>query len=112
MGTVSFIYKFAGMKKEQEFDVYPIDKNSNEKIIVIQSDKRIGRINLENGKVYLSKPHSGGAYFLHLSIDVLSESILHAEDLNILKSAIIKTAGELAGDNGIVYCDNSKANLI
>lgn len=89
-----------------------MDKKSSEKIITIQSDTRIGKINLDNGKIYLSKPHAGGAYFHHLSMDTLSESTLHADDLKILKSAIIGTAGELVGENGLVYCDNSKAELI
>lgn len=112
LGTATFQYKFSGMRKEQEFDVYPLDKKSSEKVITIQSSTRIGKINLDNGKVYLSKPHAGGAYFPHLSIDKLSESLLPIEDLNSLKSFIVGTSGELVGDNKLVYCDNSKANLI
>jgi hypothetical protein len=112
LGTATFIYKFTGMKKEQEFDVYPMDKKSSEKVITIQSNTRIGHINLDTGKVKLSKPHTGGAYFHHLSMDTLLESTLHAEDLNTLKNAIIGTAGELVGNNCLVYCDNSKAELI
>lgn len=114
LGTITFEYKFSGMKKVQEFDVYPIDKNSKEPaIITIQSDTRIGRINLENGEVLLSKPHAGGAYFHHLVIGQLSKSTFPADDLETLKDAIKGTAGEQVGNNFMaVYCDNSKADSI
>lgn len=114
LGTTSFEYKFEGMRKPQEFDVYPIDKNSKEPIIItIQSNTRIGKIDLESGKVFLSKPHQNGAYFCHLAMEKLSESILPAEDLETLKKAIKRTAGELVGNNCLgVVCDNSKAALI
>jgi hypothetical protein len=112
MGTVTFVHKFEKMRKEQEFDVYPMDKKSSEKVITIQSNTRIGQINLDNGNVCLSESHSNGAYFIHLGMDALSKSTLSTEDLNTLKNAIIGTAGELVGNNGLVYCDNSKAELI
>jgi hypothetical protein len=112
MGTITFEYKFAGMRLSQEFDVYPIDKKSTDKVVTIQSNTRIGKINLENGNISLSKHHSGGAYFHHLSMDTLSESILPAEDLQTLRDAIIGTSGELVGNNGIIFCDNSNAATI
>lgn len=103
MGTIVFEYKFPGMRKEQEFIFYPIDRNNTSNEITIQSDTRIGRVNLENGNVSLSKSHSNGAYFHHLWMDApLSESVLPAEDLKILRDAIIGTDGELVGSNGIV----------
>lgn len=60
MGTASFDAKFDGMRKAQDFIVYPM-KDSAESAL-IQSDTRIGRINMQTGAVILSKPHSSGAY--------------------------------------------------
>jgi hypothetical protein len=96
------------MRKEQDFIVYPID---NPEIIKIQSDTRIGKICLLDGNVIMSPPISSGAYDYHLfkaaHIDFLS-----ADDLESLKTFIRSTATIKAGDNGLVFCDNSKAAMV
>ena len=53
MGTISFNMKIEGMRKFQDFIVYPIQKNDSEKVITIQSDTRIGRLNLKIGRAHV-----------------------------------------------------------
>lgn len=55
MGTTSFDMQLKGMRKEQDFIVYPVQKDQKDKVILIQSDKRIGKINLETGKGIISE---------------------------------------------------------
>lgn len=110
MGTVSFDGKFQGMRKAQDFIVYPIHADSSKVRIKIQSDTRIGFIELEDGRVLMSKPQASGAYFRHLSgaryVDKLS-----AEDLLMLKAHIFASAHGDAGRsiNGVIGTDNSGA---
>ena len=71
VGTLSFDMKGEGMRKSQEFVVYPgIDENNT---IKIQSNTRIGKLDITNGTILMSQSHSGGAYFLHLSMDKLNK---------------------------------------
>lgn len=110
LGTVSFDAKFRGLRKFADFIVYPIKAGDEPGRIVIQSDTRIGFIEVADGRVLLSKPHASGAYFHHLSgaryVDKLSP-----EDLLMLKAHIFATAHGAAGkaENGIVQTDNSGA---
>jgi hypothetical protein len=109
MGTISFSLKAMTMRKAQEFIVYPIAKNDEAKIILIQSDTRIGRIDLKSGKGIMSQPHSSGAYAHHLSIDKLTAFELSPLDTQSLRMAIFTTADEKAGTNGVMFTDNSGA---
>ena len=106
MGTVSFDAKFPGMRKPQDFIVYPMKEA--QAYIEIQSDTRIGVIQLESGTVTLSKPKPNGAYMIHLNGASIVDR-LDSETLLLLKSAIMATASGKAGTNGIVYTDNSGA---
>lgn len=113
MGTISFDGKFAGMRKSQEFDVYPLQAGSDGFKVTIQSDTRIGIIFLRNGaeddgRVYMSGPHSSGAYFSHLASGSFIDK-LNSEELLMLKAHIMSTASGQAGDNGMVTVDNSEA---
>ena len=107
MGTISFDAKFPTMRKTQEFIVYNRQAGDTGPI-QIQSDTRIGRINLDTGKVTMSKPHALGAYNHHLG-EAQEIATLDAETLLMLKAKITGTASEKAGTNGIVFCDNSGA---
>lgn len=71
VGTLSFTMKGLGMRKAQEFVVYPGKDACN--MVTIQSDTRIGKLDTTNGTVRMSQPHTGGAYFLHLSMDKLTQ---------------------------------------
>lgn len=110
MGTVSFDGKFQGMKKPQDFIVYPMQDAGV--IIKIQSDTRMGQINLDTGEVTLSKARPNGAGFAALSIDVAvgraTKDQLSAEEIETLKGWIRSTGGLLVG-NSIVKSDNTGA---
>ena len=107
MGTVSFYGQFAGMRKPQDFIVYPMPEIANR--ITIQSDTRIGVIELDTGNVRLSAPRQGGAYFAHMATSCVVGK-LSSEELLLLKAQIFSTAGEKVGDNWLhVVTDNSGA---
>lgn len=108
LGTVSFDAHFKGMRKPQEFVVYPLHTGADPSILLVQSGSRVGRIYLKDGRVVMCPPVSGGAYFHHLA---LAKEIDHlsAEDLFSLKAQVFATAHGNAGSNGVVFTDNSAA---
>lgn len=106
MGTVSFDYKPPGARKVQEFCCYPMPDLTED--VKIQSDTRIGNINLTTGRVMLSKPHPNGAYNQHLHEAAFVEK-LSAEELFMLKAEIMATASPHAGTSGVIFCDNKGA---
>lgn len=106
MGTTSFDGKFDGMRKAQDFIVYPM--NDQAEIARVQSDTRIGLIQLSSGKVVMSPSRAGGSYGVHLAF-AKPAGQLNAEELLMLKAEIFGSASGKAGTNGIVYCDNSAA---
>lgn len=108
MGTTSFDFLMKGMRKPQDFITYPLSANNEAKEIVIQSDKRIGRLSLETGKGRMSQNHANGAYNHNLAMDKLIDFEISAEELSELRGAILKSAGSLVG-NSIVKTDNSGA---
>ena len=106
MGTVSFQGKFTGMRKAAEFIVYPMQDSGT--VITIESDTRIGRLDLFNGLVRMSQPHSGGAYFIHLSMDKPVFTMVSKEDCQTLRGWVKATGGLEVGES-IVKCDNTGA---
>lgn len=101
MGTVSFDGQFKGMRKTQDFIVYPVKDNGHPMTNArIQSDKCSGFVNLTSGAVIILE----GKYF---NGSVKATDKLSAEDLLKFKAAIFSTASGKAGSNGIVFCDNS-----
>ena len=100
MGTVSFDGQFPGMRKAQEFIVYPM--TGSETHIRAQSNKKMMRISLRDGAV-LAYP---GKYSLGRPTTIHA---LCAADLLLLKSNIMSTADGKAGTNGVMWCDNSGA---
>jgi hypothetical protein len=111
MGTTDIEMKISGMRKPQDFIVYPIGKDDAGSVITIQSDTRIGQINLVKGVGVMSQSHSSGAYFVHLQMDKLTSFTINEKDLEDLKINIYKTAGDNVGTRGIVS-DNSGASRI
>lgn len=107
MGTLDIEAQFPGMRKPQNFIVYPM--KSADVAITIQSDTRIGRIRLTDGKVSMSKPHASGAYAHHLALEAEVIDRLDAATLLLLKAQLMTTASGRAGSNGLVFCDNSGA---
>lgn len=108
MGTIDIIMKIKGMRKEQDFIVYPITKESTS--IKIQSDTRIGLIDL-SGKGKMSKSHSNGAYFVHLQMDVLTEFHFNNSDWRQIVEYIGLTEGDKVGSRGVIT-DNSGAKSL
>ena len=48
------------MRKPNSFTIYPV--LAHETVFLVQSDKRIGRVDLVNREIYLSKGRSSGSY--------------------------------------------------
>jgi hypothetical protein len=111
MGTTDVEMKISGMRKPQSFIVYPISKDGSGDIITIQSETRIGKIDLSSGRGLMSQSHSNGAYFVHFQMDKLTPFTISESDLEDLKMHIFKTAGDNVGSRGIVS-DNSGASRI
>lgn len=110
MGTISFDGKFAGQRKPQDFIVYPIHSDGRTDRIMVQSDKRIGHIYMDDGRVVMTPSIAGGAYGHHLSRAECIDALTSAE-LFVLKSHIFATAHGAAGkaENGFIKTDNSGA---
>ena len=107
MGTASFDGQFSGMRKPQEFIVYPMQDSGE--IISVQSKNRFGRIDLSTGQVAISAAatcHAGSAWFLLCQIrKTYSIDTLPVEDLQTLRQWIKSTGGLMVGDS-FVKCDN------
>ena len=110
MGTLSFDLKVKGMRKPQDFIVYPITGKTN--IIRIQSDKKWGEIDVTTGKGILSKTgNNSWAFALDVSNRNVNKFDLTPEELEELKSKIRETSGKEVG-NVIITTDNSGAELL
>lgn len=109
LGTVSFDGQFQGMRKPQNFIVYPMQDSGE--IITIQSGARIGQLDLATGKLRMSQSHASGAYFLHLQLDRLNRETLPAEDVQTLRQWVKSTGGPMVGGNNAlrIYSDNTGA---
>ena len=116
MGTTSFTAKFAGMRKEQEFIVYPIAKDSDTAVIMCQSESRWLEIDSTTGKCEITSAQSGhhNRWLLQMQ-QMRGKSIsftLPAADLQALKMHIFVTADKKAGSS-MIFSDNSGAiNII
>lgn len=111
MGTLSITARFAGMRKSQEFILYPIKAGADTSRVMIQSDTRIGYIYLDSGRIALCTPVSGGAYQPHLMF-VNDVDTLDASELAGLKFRLVQTASDRAGRNGVMVTDNSDADKV
>ena len=87
LGTTSFTAKFKGMRKEQEFVVYPKDAASKTNKVTIQSDTRIGQIDLLTGETFLSASIPNEAYGMHLALAKHVETVPE-DQLETLKKEI------------------------
>jgi hypothetical protein len=107
MGTLSFDMKLSNMRKTQDFIVYPVSEKTD--YIMIQSDTRIGKIEMSTGRGLMSQSHPNGAYGVHLHIDKLVKFLLTDSQLENLKQELAKTAGRNVGSVGVVS-DNEFAD--
>lgn len=111
LGTTDIEMKITGMRKPQKFSVYPIGADDAGSVITIQSETRIGQINLVKGVGVMSQSHSNGAYFVHFQMDKLTPFTINEKDLKDIRTQIYKTAGDNVGSRGIVS-DNSGASRL
>ncbi len=107
MGTVEFMGLFSGMRKAQGFICYPLPTGEAAQRIKVQSDTRIGFIDLTSGEVLMTPSIFSGAYAQHLHLIERIDQ-LNAEELLMLKTQILATASGKAGARG-VYVDNAGA---
>lgn len=110
MGTLSLKAKFNGMRKAQDFIVYPVRADETPNDIKIQSDTRIVRIDLNTGVITMSPPRAGGSYNVHLMFTTAIDT-LDREELSGLKFRLIQTTGHIVG-NSVVKCDNSGVEAV
>lgn len=104
MGTVSFDGQFAGMRKPQDFMVYPIHAGVTTARVTIQSDNRMGVIYLACGTIEMSPPRANGGNRDRSTWQ--RAGALTGEELLALKTGVMGTAGASVG---IMTTDNSGA---
>lgn len=112
MGTTSFDLRVDGMRKNQEFVVYPMQSGDGSQVIRIQSDHRFGYLDLATGKGELSANYPQYANSQRFAIDKATGRTVKFELRNVdneaLRLFIFTTAGNLVGSS-VVKCDNSNA---
>ena len=82
------------MRKPQSFIFYPC--LITDETITIQSDQRVGRVNIKENKIYLSKGRSSGSYATDLCDNRGAKMIdLTPEEMEI----IIQGRDEMAGNS-------------
>ncbi len=110
MGTISFDLKAKGMRKVQNFIVYPAQGKSIADDLMIQSDTRIGYLNLEHKTIRITKGFPGGAHAPHLAMTPLSKHDVPEDVAIALELQILGTHSKEAGSS-YISCDNSIAEM-
>jgi hypothetical protein len=94
-------FKFKGMRKENSFTFYPVLPGEN--VFLIQSDRRIGRVNLDNGTIYLSKGRTNGSYGPDLCDSRGAKTIeLNEEQIKELTEGRDQMAGKTQPDRSVI----------
>jgi hypothetical protein len=110
MGTLSFDGKFPGMRKAEDFIIYPMHDSGTE--IRIQSDHRFGCIDLDSGAVLLSARRADYANAAWLTVCQIRGTAvrftLAEEDRQTLRQWVKSTGGILVGSS-FVKTDNTGA---
>ena len=101
MGTISFKAKFKGMRKEQDFIIYP----NPEKRLTVQSDSKCGYVDFDGKATIHSSEH-------FVKIGWVKENIDTIDNIKELLQAVRKSTGANVGSSGFITCDNSKAGMI
>jgi hypothetical protein len=109
MGTIRFDLKAKGHRGFQNFITYPMSEGSATDKVKVQSDKRIGWYVPDKGMFVLSKSRSSGSYNPHLYTDELIPTLIDETSNDLLKQAIALSFDKDAGNNGVVFTDNSNA---
>ena len=116
MGTTSFDMKLEGWRKAQDFIVYPKSRDDTDKEIVIQSSKRIGRLDLETGEGKMSANYPSGANFAHYTLDKafgrLEQFKLTDLDTQTIRMKVFTTAGPSVGKRHVVTDNSGSINVL
>lgn len=118
LGTMSFTLAMGKMKKAEEFVTYPIQKDDDGEIVLLQSSHRWAELNTRTGEITLSARRAQYANSIWMMIckanGTAETDRATADQLNVMLSAIRGTASPMAGGNNILamYCDNSNADLV
>lgn len=109
MGTTTLDLKIKGMRKPQDFIVYPISADQAGKPITIQSDTRFGYLDLSSGRGLMSQSHANGAYSYHFAADKKVPFKISETDVQRIKEHLASKASSKAG-NSVIFSDNSGAD--
>jgi hypothetical protein len=109
MGTTTLDLKIKGMRKPQDFIVYPISTEEAGKPITIQSDTRFGYLDLSSGRGLMSQSHANGAYSYHFAADKKVPFKISETDVKKIKEHLASKASSKAG-NSVIFSDNSGAD--
>jgi hypothetical protein len=115
MGTMDFSLKFKGMRKAEEFCVYPIEGKTD--IVYFQSDHRWAQLDLKSKTFEVSArraQYANSVWFMVCQIHhTITVEKLTDEQFGLMIEKIRETAGERVGNNILaVVCDNSYADKI
>jgi hypothetical protein len=115
LGTAIFTLQFNGMRKPEEFIVYPIkDKTDN---IQFQSSTRWAELNTNTKTFEISARRQQYANYVWFQVckyngTTKTEEITE-EDYNTIIKKIASTVGSLVGNNFLnIKCDNSAADKL
>lgn len=86
--------QLAGMRKPQDFVVYP---NQNPKLLVVQSDRAIGIFDRKTGAGLLNWRGSHPKYFLHLDRRTGAERYQFPEAFRLMCLEMRPNSGDLIG---------------
>lgn len=116
LGTMCFTLKIGKMRKAEEFITYPVQRNEDGTKVFLQSNHRWAELDTKTGRITLSarKAQYPNSFWLMLCIGYGTAEYDYAtgEQLNEMLSAIRETSAYKAGNNKLIYCDNSNANLV
>ena len=116
LGTMDFVLRMGKMKKAESFCTYPVQKTDNGEKVYLQSHHRWAELNTKTGEIVLSARRAQYANSMWLALCVAQGTAetdkATGEQLSSMLSAIRGTKSAMAGNNGIMYCDNSNADLV
>ena len=116
LGTMSFTLKLGKMKKAEEFCTYPVQRGDKGDKVYLQSSHRWAELNTRTGEIELSArraQYANDVWLMLCKAKWTAETDKATdEQLARMLSEIRGTASPMAGNNGIMYCDNSNANAV
>lgn len=109
MGTISFNMMYKGMRKVDDFIVYPKSSDDTDSVIIIQSGRRFGKLDLNTGKSIIAVGDNANSITLSMQIALKTAKcvMFTPEQCQQLKERILGTYSSKAGTNGIMYSDNT-----